>query len=273
MRVAHSAKPSRSLLTALAGVCSAVLLAFLAVPCLSLLLNVRSGEIWQALREDYVRQALVLTLRTSILAALLCAILGTPVAYVLARGSFPGKRVVDALVQLPLVLPPVVSGVALLMAFGRRGLLGAHLSAWGIEIPFTAAAVVMAQVFMAAPFFVVAVRNGLAAVPPTLEEASRTLGASELRTFARVTLPLTWPAFASGLVLCWGRAIGEFGATITFAGNMPGTTRTMTLAVLTAMQGDLNGALVLSVLLLVFSSALFLAAAVILQPLRLAAHA
>ena len=194
-------------------------------------------------------------------------------AYVLARASFPGKRVMDALVQLPLVLPPVVSGVALLMAFGRRGLLGAHLSAWGIEVPFATAAVVMAQVFMAAPFSVVAVRNGLESVPPALEEASRTLGASELRTFTRVTLPLTWPAFASGMVLCWGRAIGEFGATITFAGNLQGTTRTMTLAVLTAMQGDLDGALVLSVLLLVFSSVLFLAATVVLQPQRRSVHA
>jgi molybdate transport system permease protein len=190
------------------------------------------------------------------------------VAYVLARVSFRGKRAAEILVQLPMVLPPVVCGVALLMAFGRRGLLGGHLSALGIEIPFTTTAVVLAQVFMASPFFILAARSGLESVPRPVEEASRTLGASELATFARITLPLTWPALVSGLVLCWGRAVGEFGATIMFAGNMRGTTRTMTLAILTAAQGDLDSALVLSAILLLFALLMFVAAGTILKSPR-----
>jgi molybdate transport system permease protein len=242
----------------------AIFAAFVALPGVAMLLNVRIDAVWRAVHEGPVRDALSLSIRTSLVSVLLCVLFGTPVAYFLARYRFPGKGVFDALVEMPMTLPPIVGGVALLMAFGRRGLLGQSFHAIGLDIPFTPIAVVMAQCFVAAPFFIQAARGGLEGVPRALEEASRTLGASEFRTLVRISLPLSWPAFTSGVILCWGRAIGEFGATIMFAGNMRGTTRTMPLAILTAMQGELNAALVLSVMLLVFSFCVFLSARLLL---------
>jgi molybdate transport system permease protein len=241
-----------------------VFAAFVMLPLVAMVFNVRSADVWRAVGEGYVRDALLLSVRTSLVSTVLCAIFGTPVAYFLARYRFPGKGVFDALVEMPMTLPPIVGGVALLMAFGRRGMLGQSLHGCGLDIPFTSLAVVMAQCFVAAPFFIQAARGGLEGVPRALEEASRTLGASEFRTLVRISLPLSWPAFTSGIILCWGRAICEFGATIMFAGNMRGTTRTMPLAILTAMQGELNAALVLSVMLLVFSFCVFLSARLLL---------
>jgi molybdate transport system permease protein len=238
--------------------------AFIMLPVVAMLLNVRSADVWRAAQSSEVREALLLSVKTSLTTTLLCSLIGTPVAYFLARYRFKGKGVFDALVELPMTLPPIVGGVALLMAFGRRGLLGQAIHAYGYDIPFTSLAVVMAQSFVAAPFFIQAARAGLEAVPRNLEEASRTLGASELRTILRISLPLSWPAFTSGVILCWGRAIGEFGATIMFAGNLRGTTRTMPLAILTAMQGELNAALVLSVVLLIFSFCVFMSARLLL---------
>jgi molybdate transport system permease protein len=245
---------------AVAIVMVAALLAFLVLPCVALLLRVGLSDVVAALGKPQVVSALLLSLRASALAALLSLVLGTPVAYLLARCRFPGKAIVESIVQLPLVLPPIVAGVALLMAFGRKGLLGATLQIFGIEVAFTTSAVVIVQTYLSAPFFIQAARGGMEGVPHALEEASRTLGASRLTTFLRVTLPLSWPAFTSGLVLCWGRAMGEFGGTIMFAGNYEGVTRTMPLAILTAMQGGLDTALVLSAMLLVFSVFVFVAA-------------
>jgi molybdate transport system permease protein len=230
---------------------------FIALPCLALILGIGGADLRAAWQGGEIVDALLISAQTSLIALAICLFLGTPTAYLLARAEFPAKRFVESIVLLPLVLPPVVGGVALLMAFGRRGLLGNTLEACGLEIPFTMLAVVMAQVFMALPFYVQAAKAGFQGVPKHLEEASRTLGISEGQTFLRVTVPLSWPALMSGAVLCWGRAVGEFGATIMFAGNIRGVTRTMPLAILTAMQGDLGPAVVLAVILLVFSTLVF----------------
>lgn len=258
-----SRRTSIATLDPLALVClllTAVALIFVALPCVALVLNVRLAEVWAATSRPWVREALLLSFKTSLFATVLCAILGTPAAYVLARVEIVGQRLIDAVLQLPLVLPPVVAGVGLLMAFGRRGLLGNALSVAGIEIPFTTTAVVLAQGFMGFPLYVQAARNGFAAVPRSVEEASRTLGSGSFATLLRVTIPLSWPALVSGAILCWGRAMGEFGATIMFAGNMRGTTRTMPLAILTAMQSDVEAAVVLAVMLLAVSAVMFIGA-------------
>lgn len=234
--------------------------AFVALPCLALILSIRLDQLVWALGQRHVLEALALSLKTSLAAAGICALLGIPAAFLLARREFRGKRLVDAVLQLPLVIPPVVGGVALLMAFGRRGLLGVAISMLGMQIPFTTLAVVMAQVFMSLPLLVQAARAGFALVPQTFEQASMTLGSGSFRTFWRITLPLSWPALLSGAILCWGRAIGEFGATIMFAGNLPGVTRTMPLAILTAMQSDVDVAVVLAVLLMLVSGVVFVGA-------------
>jgi molybdate transport system permease protein len=181
-------------------------------------------------------------------------VLGVPLAWVLARAEFPGRRLVRALVTVPLVLPPVVGGVALLLVFGRRGLIGSRLdSAFGISLPFTTAGVVVAEAFVAMPFLVISVEGALRGADARYEEAAATLGAGRWTAFRRVTLPLIAPGVAAGAVLCWARALGEFGATITFAGNFPGRTQTMPLAVYLALEQDLDSAIVLSLLLLVVS--------------------
>lgn len=234
------------------------LLAFLVLPFLALLLRVTPGDLAARLGDPVVLEALKLSLLTSTLATFLVFVFGLPVAYVLATRDFPGKRVIEVLVDLPMVLPPTVAGFALLMAFGRAGLAGGVLSAVGITLPFTLAAVVVAQVFMAIPFFVGPARAGIAGVDPRLIDAAATLRASEIFTFFRVVLPLALPAILAGVAMSCARSLGEFGATITFAGNLPGSTQTMPLAVYVALQSDLDVAVVLSVLLLLMSFGLLL---------------
>jgi molybdate transport system permease protein len=195
-------------------------------------------------------------LLTATLATAVCLLLGVPLAWVLARAEFPGRRLARALVTVPLVLPPVVGGVALLLVFGRRGLVGAWLdSAFGISLPFSTAGVVVAEAFVAMPFLVISVEGALRGADARYEEAAATLGATRWTAFRRVTLPLIAPGVAAGAVLCWARALGEFGATITFAGNFPGRTQTMPLAVYLALEQDLDAAIVLSLLLLTVSVA------------------
>ncbi len=185
---------------------------------------------------------------------MVCLILGVPLAWVLARAEFPGRRLVRALVTVPLVLPPVVGGVALLLVFGRRGLLGGWLDqTFGVSLPFTTAGVVVAEAFVAMPFLVIAVEGALRGADARYEEAAATLGATRWTAFRRVTLPLIAPGVAAGAVLCWARALGEFGATITFAGNFPGRTQTMPLAVYLALEQDVDAAIVLSLVLLAVS--------------------
>jgi molybdate transport system permease protein len=227
---------------------------FVAVPLVALVYRAaETGNLLDSLQKPIVREALRVSLLTSFLALAIAVCLGTPLAYVLARGDFPGRRLLDTLVDLPLVLPPVVAGVALLMAFGRRGVFGDELRAAGVDLAFTTTAVVVAQVFVSAPFYIRAAKAGFLSVDMTLEQMAYTLGASRLRTFFRVTLPLALPAVVGGVVLCWARALSEFGATMMFAGNFRGTTQTMPLAVMTAMESDLFAALSLAVILLAVS--------------------
>ena len=244
--------------TALLAGAATVLVAFLALPFIALLLRVSPGQLLARLGEPVVRDALRLSLLTSGAATLLVIALGLPVAWLLATREFPGKRLVEVVIDLPMVLPPTVAGFALLMAFGRAGLAGRALAAAGITLPFSTAAVVLAQVFMAVPFFVGPARAGFAGVDRRLLEAAATLGAGEARTFFRVVLPLASPSLVAGAAMSCARALGEFGATITFAGNLPGSTQTMPLAVYVALQSDLDSAVVLSVLLLVMAFGLLL---------------
>ena len=232
---------------------SSILIVFLAVPLAALVVAVPPGELAAQLASPMALRALALTLRTTVIATALCVLLGTPLAYLLARGRFRGREILDTLVDLPITIPPVVGGVALLLAFGRRGLLGRHLDVLGIQIGFTTLAVVMAQVFIASPFFVKSARAGFSSIDRRLEDAARTLGASPAHVFFTVTVPLARPALLSGVVLAWARALSEFGATIMFAGNFPGRTQTLTLAVMTAIESDLEAAVAISVLSLILA--------------------
>ncbi|MCZ7428959.1 ABC transporter permease [Micromonospora sp. WMMA1949] len=229
-------------------------LTFLVLPLAGLLLRAPWTTLPRRLTEPGVLTALRLSLETATVATLLCVALGVPLAWLLARVEFPGRRLVRALVTVPLVLPPVVGGVALLLVFGRRGLIGSWLDeTFGVTLPFTTAGVVLAEAFVAMPFLVIAVEGALRGADPRYEEAAATLGAGRFTTFTRVTLPLVAPGVAAGAVLCWARALGEFGATITFAGNYPGRTQTMPLAVYLALETDLQAAIVLSLILLTVS--------------------
>jgi molybdate transport system permease protein len=228
------------------------------VPLVSLLIWAIPGWLagdWQFVT---VSAALRLSLVTATIATVLTIFLGTPIAYVLARHKFPGSGLLDVLIDLPLVLPPAVAGIALLMAFGRNSPVGQVLAIFGISLPFTAAAVVIAQIFVAAPFYVRAAKAGFAGVDPRLEQISATLGESRSGTFFRVTLPLAQKTLLGGVVMAWARALGEFGATILFAGNFLGRTQTMPLAIYAAMQSNINTALVLASILLLTSLILLL---------------
>jgi molybdate transport system permease protein len=240
------------------AVAAAALVTFLALPFVALLLRVSPAQLVARLGDPVVLDALRLSLLTSVAATAVVVALGLPVAYLLATREFAGKRVVEVLIDLPMVLPPTVAGFALLMAFGRAGLAGRALGAFGIALPFTTLGVVVAQVFMAVPFFVGPARAGIAGVDRRLLEAAATLRASEGVTFFRVVLPLAMPSLTAGIAMSGARALGEFGATITFAGNLEGATRTMPLAVYVALQSDLDAAVVLSVLLLLMAFGLLL---------------
>jgi molybdate transport system permease protein len=216
---------------------------------------VAGAAIWPEVRSPAVGDALRLSVVTSTVTVVFALLSGTPLAYMLARRRFPGRRVVETLIDLPLVLPPVVAGVALLIAFGRRGVLGEELGWFGISLPFSTSAVVVAQIFVAAPFYVRGARVGFAAVAKEFEEAAAIDGASSWRVFRDVTWPLAWPGIAAGAILCWARAISEFGATLMFAGNLPGRTQTMPLAIMASFERDLATTLLLALLLLGFSAA------------------
>jgi molybdate transport system permease protein len=231
-----------------------VLAVFLVLPLVGLLTRaLGSGGLIDALARPIVVEALRLSAFTTVVVLGLSLLLGSPLALLLARRRFRGIGLLDSLVDLPIVLPPAVAGLALLLTFGRRGLLGTPLSALGIELPFTTAAVVLASLFVAAPFYVRAARSGFLAVPRELEEAARVEGASEWQVFRFVTMPVAAPALFGGAILCWARALGEFGATIMFAGQFLGRTQTMPLAIYAALESDLDAALGLSVLLLAIS--------------------
>lgn len=228
--------------------------AFLVLPLGALLVRAPWGTLPDQLASAQVGQALRLSLLSATAATAVCLLLGVPLAWVLARATFPGRRLLRALVTVPLVLPPVVGGVALLLLLGRRGVLGRHLDAWfGVSLPFTTVAVVIAEAFVAMPFLVIAVEGALRGADRRYEDAAATLGASRWLVLRRVTLPLVAPGVTAGAVLCFARALGEFGATITFAGSFPGVTRTMPLEVYLALETDPQAAIVLSLVLLAAS--------------------
>jgi molybdate transport system permease protein len=228
--------------------------AFFILPLLGLLLRAPWRDAARSLTEPDTLQALKLSLVASLSATGIALVLGVPMAWIYARVEFPGRALLRALTTLPMVLPPVVGGIALLLAFGRRGLFGSWLdTTFGITLPFTTAGVVMAETFVAMPFLILTVEAGLRSMDRRYEEAARTLGASRWRVFTRVTLPLIAPSLFAGAVLCWARALGEFGATITFAGNFPGITQTMPLAVYLLLETNQEASFILSLLLLLIS--------------------
>jgi len=227
---------------------------FLLVPLAGLLVRAPWRGLPAVLADSQVLEALRLSLLCASAATAASLVFGVPLAWVLARSRARGISVLRALVTLPLVLPPVVGGVALLLAFGRQGILGRLLDQWtGITLPFTTAGVIVAETFVAMPFLVITVEGAFRAADRGYEEAAATLGASRLTVFRTVTLPLIGPSLLAGAVLCWARALGEFGATITFAGNFPGRTQTMPLAVYVALESDPEAAVALSLVLLVVS--------------------
>ena len=214
------------MIRAAVAVAAAIFVAFIFVPLAGLVFHLAPGDLAKALQTRAALDALRLSAVTTTIALLVTVAFGTPLAFVLARAQFWGRRVVDAIVDLPIVVPPAVAGLALLLVFGRYGTFGPLLRGLGIQLSFSTAAVVMAQIFVASPFYVRAARSGFRTVDRTLEAASATLGMGPLRTFAFVTVPLAAPALFAGGVLCWARALGEFGATIMFAGNLAGVSQT-----------------------------------------------
>jgi molybdate transport system permease protein len=236
-----------------------LLIVFLAAPLVGMVGRATTtGGLLSALGRPVVLESLRISLLTTTIVLGLTLALGSPLALLLARRRFPGILVVDSLIDLPIVLPPAVAGLALLLTFGRRGLLGSQLSAVGIELPFTTAAVVLASLFVAAPFYVRAARAGFLAIPREIEESARVEGATEWQVFRYVTVPVAAPSLFGGAVLAWARALGEFGATIMFAGQFAGRTQTMPLAIYAALETDTDAALGLSLLLLATSFVLLL---------------
>jgi molybdate transport system permease protein len=226
---------------------------FLIIPFIALFSNITPTTFWNNLENQQVLQAMRLSLMTSISTVVLTIVFGTPVAYLISRRRTPFVRFIDTLIDLPTVLPPAVAGVALLMAFGRRGLIGAWLFSIGVTIPFTPLAVIMAQMFVAAPFYIKAVTIGFIEVDCELRKAAAMDGANRWHTFRYVMVPMSWKSILSGSVMTWARALGEFGATIIFAGNFPGRTQTMPLAIYIGFETDMNVAITLSVILVCFS--------------------
>lgn len=233
-----------------------VMMLLLGLPSLVVIARAVSPSVINTLINPTVTEALRLSLLTTSLSLALTLLLGTPLAYLLARYNFFGKRLLETLLDLPIVLPPTVAGVALLLTFGRRGFVGSYLNELGITIAFTTTAVVLAQVFVASPLYIRSMRAAFANISERMEGAALTLGASRTQTFWRVTLPLTLPYFLEGVVLSWARALGEFGATIVFAGSLQGRTQTMPLAIYAALEQDLDTALVISAILTVVAFAL-----------------
>ena len=243
------------LTSAVAVVSLGLIVGFICVPILSLVVWTVDREAWYAMASPAAIQALLLSIKTTAISMLIIIVLGTPAAYILARVQFPGKRLIDGLIDIPAVLPPSAAGIALLLAFGKMGLLGEYLNVFGIAIPFTTAAVVLAELFVATHFYVRQATVGFERVPRNVEEAAMVDGASRATVFRKITVPLAYPALVAGAITAWARALGEFGGTIIFAGNLKGVTQTMPLAIYSSFESNLDGAVALSVLVLGFSLA------------------
>ncbi|ADV66376.1 ABC transporter permease [Deinococcus maricopensis] len=237
---------------------AALLTVFLLLPTAVLLLRGLTPAFLPALASPAVLDALRVSLSTTLCTLAVTLLFGTPVAYLLARHRFPGRALLDTTLDLPVVLPPVVAGVALLLTFGRQGLLGAPLTLAGISVAFSPLAVVLAQLFTSAPFYIRAAKIGFSAIDRDIEAAALIDGATRRRAFRHVTWPLAFPFLLEGLVLAWARALGEFGATILFAGSLQGRTRTITLSIYAALESDLAPALVLSAVMVIVAFTLLL---------------
>jgi len=233
-----------------------LLVVLLGLPLLSLFVHVAGKDFFTYALSDMALEALRLSLLTSLVSVALSLLIGTPLAYILARWDFPGRHALELLIDLPVVLPPSVAGLALLIAFGRQGIFGGWLASFGLSLPFTTAAVILAQTFVSAPLFVRAARIGFSGIDPQLEEAAHVEGANQWQMFSQLMLPLTGRALTNGAILAWTRALGEFGATILFAGNLEGVTQTMPLAIYLGFERNLDVAVVLSVVLVLVSLAL-----------------
>ena len=238
----------------------ALLSGFISLPILSLVIWTVNEGSWRAMASPVALDALLLSVRTTAITMGIIFVIGTPAAFVLARAEFPGKRLVNALVDIPAVLPPSAAGIALLLAFGRVGLLGEHLQVIGIQLSFTTAAVVMAELFVASHFYVRQAAVGFASIDRNVEEAAMVDGAGRLKVFSKITIPLALPALVAGAVMAWARALGEFGGTIIFAGSFRGVTQTMPLAIYGTLENDFDAAVALSVLVLGFAFVVILAA-------------
>jgi molybdate transport system permease protein len=238
----------------------ALLAGFISLPLLSLVIWTVSEGSWKAMTSPVALDALLLSLRTTAITMAVILVVGTPAAFVLARVEFPGKRMVNTLVDIPAVLPPSAAGIALLLAFGRMGLIGEHLRVLGIELSFTTAAVVLAELFVATHFYVRQAASGFERVDRNVEDAALVDGAGRVGVFSKVTIPLAFPALVAGAVTAWARALGEFGGTIIFAGSFRGVTQTMPLAIYSTLESDFDAAVALAVLVLGFSFVVILAA-------------
>ena len=233
---------------------SAFAFLLLAIPVLVLILNGVGSRAWEGLPESStILTATLLSFASTFAVVVLAALFGTPLAFVLSRYRFRGKRFVSLFIELPIVMPPAVAGLALLLTFGRRGALGGILTEAGINIPFTLAAVIMAQFFISAPFYIRSAQVGFSGISPEVEDAARVDGAYGWQMFWYITLPIAWRALASGMILCWARAVGEFGATILFAGNLQGRTQTMPLLVYSVFERDISAAIWTGLILIVLA--------------------
>lgn len=242
----------------LLGIALAITLAFLVLPVVAVFTNVPPGQLLSSLGDPTSTAALKLSLETTLIALVVIVVVGTPAAYLLATRSFRGKALIVTLVELPLVMPPAVAGLALLAALGPAGILGGVLGSAGVHLVFATAGVVVALVFVSAPFYIRQAQTSFQALDPRLIDASRTLGASEAATFVRVAAPIALPGLLAGLALAWGRALGEFGATLMFAGSLTGITQTATLAIYNQFSSNFTGALALGAVLVAISAALLL---------------
>ena len=241
-----------------------LLAGFIVLPMISLILWTVDENAWYAIAAPEALEALFLSIRTTAISMLIIIAVGTPAAYVLARKEFRGKRAVDSLIDIPAVLPPSAAGIALLLTFGRLGLVGQYLDVFGITVSFTTAAVVIAEVFVAAHFYVRQAAVGFAQVRRDVEEAAMVDGASRLSVFCRVSVPLAFPALLAGAVMAWARALGEFGGTVIFAGSFPGVTQTIPLAIFAARESNFDAAVALSVMVLGFAFTVILVARLLL---------
>jgi len=248
------------LASGLAVAALSLLAGFISLPMIALVVWTANENAWRAMATPAATEALLLSIKTTSISMIIIILVGTPAAYVLARAEFPGKRAVDSLIDVPAVLPPSAAGIALLLAFGRLGLVGEYLNAFGITVSFTTAAVVIAEVFVASHFYVRQAVVGFAQVRRDVEEAAMVDGASRFSIFTRVTVPLAFPALAAGAVMAWARALGECGGTIICAGSFPGVTQTIPLAIFAARESNFDAAVALSVMVLVFAFAVILAA-------------